>query len=85
VQRELAVLTGTDLLCAGVIRLGCRPLICSRHETLIALQATEVHDILGTFRRQCGVKGMSLQHSQQLMVEVLFVFMMGVPPSSKKT
>jgi len=28
---------------------------------------------------------MSLQHSQQLMVEVLFVFMMGVPPSSKKT
>ena len=40
-------MTGTDLLCAGAIRLECRPLIRARHKALIALQATEVHDVLG--------------------------------------
>ena len=58
-------------------RLGCRALIHARLGTLKALQAKEVHDVLGTFWNKRGVKGTFLATFAAIDGGVWFAFMMG--------
>lgn len=53
------------------------------HKALIALQATEVHDVLGTFRRKRGVKGNVLAPFAAADGRGVVCVHDGVPPSSK--
>ena len=62
-----------------------QPLIRARYEALIAFKATEVHDVLGTFRRQCGVKGNFLATFAATDSGGVVCVHDGVSPSSKKT